>query len=106
MAELHTHQVHGISWMVHMFQKGMPMILGDQMGLGKTLQSIGFIAYLHHALSKRGPHLVIVPLSVLSNWLIEIERFCPSLRAVRFHGMTKALRSFVDVPVVVMDASM
>lgn len=29
-AELHTHQVAGISWMVHMFQHGIPMILGDQ----------------------------------------------------------------------------
>lgn len=27
-----------------------------------------------------------MPLSVLSNWISEIERFCPSLRAVRFHG--------------------
>ena len=33
-----------------------------------------------------GPHLVVVPLSVLSNWLAEIEKFCPSFRAVRFHG--------------------
>jgi len=32
IAELHEHQVQGISWMVHMFQKGMSMILGDQMG--------------------------------------------------------------------------
>jgi SWI/SNF-related matrix-associated actin-dependent regulator of chromatin subfamily A member 5 len=30
--------------------------------------------------------LVVVPLSVLSNWLAEIEKFCPSFRAVRFHG--------------------
>lgn len=27
------HQVQGISWMVHMFQNGMPMILGDQVRL-------------------------------------------------------------------------
>ena len=27
-----------------------------------------------------------MPLSVLSNWLAEIEKFCPSFRAVRFHG--------------------
>lgn len=72
--------------MVHMFQHGMPMVLGDQMGLGKTIQSIGFLAYLHHFLDTKGPHLVIVPLSVLSNWLTEIEKFCPTLRAVRFHG--------------------
>lgn len=72
--------------MVHMFQQGVPMILGDQMGLGKTIQSIGFLAYLHHTLHKKGPHLIVVPLSVLSNWISEIEKFCPSFRAVRFHG--------------------
>lgn len=85
-ADLHDHQVVGISWMVHMFKNGMPMILGDQMGLGKTLQTIGFLSYLHEKMNKKGPHLVVVPLSVLSNWLSEIERFCPSFRAVRFHG--------------------
>ncbi len=85
-AELHEHQFHGISWMVHMFQHGMPMILGDQMGLGKTIQTIGFLAYMQESMNIRGPHLVVVPLSVLSNWIAEIERFCPSFRAVRFHG--------------------
>lgn len=28
----------------------------------------------------------MVPLSVLSNWMAEFERFCPSMRCVRFHG--------------------
>ena len=69
------------------------MILGDQMGLGKTIQSIGFLAHLQSALGQGGPHLVVVPLSVLSNWLSEIERFCPSMRAVRFHGTYVLLRS-------------
>jgi SWI/SNF-related matrix-associated actin-dependent regulator of chromatin subfamily A member 5 len=85
-ATLHEHQYAGISWMVHMFKNGMPMILGDQMGLGKTIQTIGFMAYLHEKMKKKGPHLVVVPLSVLSNWLSEIEKFCPSFRTVRFHG--------------------
>ena len=52
-ATLHDHQVQGISWMVHMFRQGMPMILGDQMGLGKTLQSIGFLTHLKVAASRR-----------------------------------------------------
>jgi SWI/SNF-related matrix-associated actin-dependent regulator of chromatin subfamily A member 5 len=85
-AKLHEHQIQGISWMAHMFKHGMPMILGDQMGLGKTIQTIGFLAYLQWKLNQRGPHLVVVPLSVLSNWISEIEKFCPSFRAVRFHG--------------------
>ena len=86
VAELHDHQIQGISWMVHMFKNGMPMMLGDQMGLGKTIQTIGFLAYLQHFMNKRGPHLIVVPLSVLSNWMAEIERFCPTFRAIRFHG--------------------
>ena len=85
-AELHAHQLEGISWMTHMYSLGMPMILGDQMGLGKTVQTIGFIAALREFKEQGGPHLVVVPLSVLSNWMAEIERFCPSLRAIRFHG--------------------
>ena len=85
-AELHEHQLQGISWMVHMFQNGMSMILGDQMGLGKTIQSIGYICYLRFKLRQNGPFLVVMPLSVLSNWMAEFERFCPQLKAVRFHG--------------------
>lgn len=77
-----------------MFSNGMPMILGDQMGLGKTIQSIGLLAHLQSALGQGGPHLVVVPLSVLSNWLSEIERFCPSMRAVRFHGMNTQTSAF------------
>ncbi|CAM9280539.1 unnamed protein product [Chrysoparadoxa australica] len=86
LAPLHPHQEDGLSWLVYMYNNGMPAILGDQMGLGKTLQSISFLAYLRDELKVAGPHLIVAPLSVLSNWLSEIERFCPSLRAVRFHG--------------------
>ena len=39
------------------------------MGLGKTLQSISFIAYMVHVRRLPGPHLVVVPLSVLFNWM-------------------------------------
>ncbi|CAM9417402.1 unnamed protein product, partial [Choristocarpus tenellus] len=85
-ATLHDHQRDGLNWMAHMYKNGMPIILGDQMGLGKTLQSITFIAYLRDELKVRGPYLVVVPLSVLSNWISEMEKFCPSLRSVRFHG--------------------
>ena len=74
-AELHEHQVTGVSWMVQMFNNGMSMILGDQMGLGKTLQSFAFISYLRYAQRQTGPFLVVMPLSVLSNWMAEFERY-------------------------------
>ena len=52
----------------------------DEMGLGKTLQSISFIAYLVHVRKLRGPHLVVVPLSVMFNWVQEFRKWCPSLK--------------------------
>ena len=33
-----------------------------------------------------GPHLVVVPKSTLSNWMNEIARWAPTLKAIRFHG--------------------
>lgn len=56
------------------------------MGLGKTLQSISILAYHWEYLRIQGPHLVCVPKSTLSNWMNELKRWCPSLRAIRFHG--------------------
>ena len=56
------------------------------MGLGKTLQSISILAYYYEFLKIQGPHLVCVPKSTLSNWMNELKRWCPSLRAIKFHG--------------------
>ena len=39
-------------------------------GLGKTLQTITFLAYLKYVRNISGPHLVVVPLSVLPNWWV------------------------------------
>ena len=59
----------------------------DEMGLGKTLQSISMLAYMYEFQNVQGPHLIVVPKSTLSNWMNELKRWCPSLRAIRFHGM-------------------
>ena len=56
------------------------------MGLGKTLQSISVLVYLQEYQNISGPHLIVVPKSTLSNWMNEIERWAPTLKAVRFHG--------------------
>jgi hypothetical protein len=53
---------------------------------GKTLQSISILAYHWEYLRIQGPHLICVPKSTLSNWMNELNRWCPSLRAIKFHG--------------------
>lgn len=35
---------------------------------------------------KAKPHLIIVPASVLNNWMREFEKFCPTMVVVKYHG--------------------
>ena len=55
-------------------------------GLGKTVQTIALIAYLMERKDNRGPYLVIVPLSTLSNWVNEFRRWCPSATVIVYKG--------------------
>ncbi|KAF1794381.1 ISWI family [Phytophthora cactorum] len=71
---------------VNLAHQGINGILADEMGLGKTLQTISVLAYFYEFENISGPHIVLVPKSTLSNWLAEFQRWCPSLRAVKFHG--------------------
>lgn len=59
-------------------------------GLGKTLQTISLLGYLNEYRGITGPHLVLVPKSTLHNWLNEFRRWCPIIRAVKFHGNAEA----------------
>ncbi len=43
-------------------------------GLGKTLQTISLVAYLHEYRGITGPHIVITPKSTLGNWVNEFKR--------------------------------
>lgn len=64
-------------------------------GLGKTLQTISLLGYLHEYRGITGPHMVIVPKSTLGNWMNEFKRWCPMLRATKFIGNAEErVRSF------------
>ncbi len=54
--------------------------------MGKTLQTISLLGYLHEYRGIHGPHMVIVPKSTLHNWINEFRKWCPIIRAVKFHG--------------------
>ncbi|KAH9915232.1 SNF2 family N-terminal domain-containing protein [Fomitopsis serialis] len=59
------------------------------MGLGKTLQTIAFHAFLRERSSL--PFLVLCPLSVLNNWVEEFERFAPDIPVVMYHDSTQKM---------------
>ncbi|CAH2043122.1 unnamed protein product, partial [Thlaspi arvense] len=86
--KLKSYQLKGVKWLISLWQNGLNGILADQMGLGKTIQTIGFLSHLKGN-GLDGPYLVIAPLSTLSNWLNEITRFTPSINAIIYHGDKK-----------------
>lgn len=52
------------------------------MGLGKTIQSISFLAFLAEFKKIRGPNLIVAPLTTLRNWERELNTWLPSLKSV------------------------
>lgn len=60
-----------------------------QMGLGKTVQSIAFLAHLWEKFCPR-PHLVVVPLSTMRNWEREFALWAPQLNVVALSGSADA----------------
>ena len=54
------------------------------------------MAYNFEYLRQNGPHLICVPKSTLSNWMNELNRWCPSLRAFRFHGNKEERQNQAD----------
>lgn len=82
---LRPYQVEGFRWLSTLFSAQLGGILADDMGLGKTLQTIALIqAMLGQYPDART--LIVVPTSLVTNWLSEISRFAPTLRAVALVG--------------------
>lgn len=75
------------------------------MGLGKTLEAISLMAFLHQIqiekelgmntkihIDKRMKHIVLVPKSTLGNWVKEFKKFCPALKVFLFYAENKEER--------------
>lgn len=56
------------------------------MGLGKTIQTIALLCYLMEFKKNVGPFLIIVPLSTLSNWVLEFDKWAPSIKKLIYKG--------------------
>ncbi|TPX66244.1 hypothetical protein SpCBS45565_g04602 [Spizellomyces sp. 'palustris'] len=83
---LKDYQVKGLQWMVSLYNNRLNGILADEMGLGKTIQTISLITYLMEKKKQNGPFLVIVPLSTITNWDLEFERWAPTVNRIVFKG--------------------
>ena len=83
-ASLYPYQETGYRWLKYMLRESGGCILGDEMGLGKTMQVIATILQLKQSCNPRV--IVVAPISLLTNWMRECNKFAPSLCVHVHHG--------------------
>jgi superfamily II DNA or RNA helicase len=84
--QLRPYQERGLSWLSFLGQAGLGSILADDMGLGKSPQTLALLAHEHDEGTRSGPSLVVCPMSLVGNWQREAARFIPGLSVYVHHG--------------------
>jgi superfamily II DNA or RNA helicase len=101
--QLRGYQMDGLGWMHFLRQFGFGGCLADDMGVGKTPQ---VLALLEERRAEREagatipPSLVVVPKSLVFNWIQEAARFTPRLRVVDHTGTGRTTDLFQDADVI------
>ena len=89
-ANLREYQKIGYNWFKTIEYFGFGGILGDEMGLGKTIQTIAFL------LSNKGSKsLIIVPTSLVYNWVNEFEKFAPAVKVAAINGQKEEREDYL-----------
>ncbi|KAL1981699.1 hypothetical protein VTN96DRAFT_2313 [Rasamsonia emersonii] len=84
--KLREYQHYGLDWLAGLYTNRINGILADEMGLGKTIQTIALLAHLAVEHEVWGPHLVVVPTSVILNWEMEFKKWCPGFKIMTYYG--------------------
>ena len=101
--ELRPYQKDGLGWLKFLREFSFGGCLADDMGLGKTVQVLAMLlARKEEIKSNRRPSLVVVPRSLVFNWMAEAKRFAPGLTVLdHSHAQrTKAGEHLSDYDVV------
>jgi len=91
---LRRYQEEGLGWLNFLREFRFGGCLADDMGLGKTIQVLALLESRRTELLPEGqarkPSLVVVPKSLVFNWIEEASRFTPQLRVLDYSGLDRA----------------
>jgi len=89
---LRSYQLEAVAWLSFLYGSGFGACLADDMGLGKTVQVLAFFA----TILEQTPHcpslLVVVPPSLIHNWVAECHRFMPTVPVVQYVGSERSVQ--------------
>lgn len=89
LIELYQYQKIGLEWLSHRYLIRGGALLADDMGLGKTAQVIALIAKGFESGSTKSV-LIVVPNSLIANWLNEFKKFTTGLKPFIHWGSVRA----------------
>uniref|UniRef100_A0A8C3P2Y5 DNA excision repair protein ERCC-6-like n=1 Tax=Chrysemys picta bellii TaxID=8478 RepID=A0A8C3P2Y5_CHRPI len=91
--KLFEYQREGVAFLYSLYRDGRQGgILADDMGLGKTIQIIAFLSGMFDAELIEFV-LLVMPTTLVSNWIREFAKWTPGLRVKDFHGTSKTERN-------------
>ncbi|MFT5091781.1 MAG: hypothetical protein ACI93T_000595, partial [Porticoccaceae bacterium] len=89
--ELRGYQKEGLGWLQYLQAFGFGGCLADDMGLGKTIQLLALLQERKdQKMEPKYPSLIVVPKSLIFNWLEEGQRFTPELKMLEYVGIERA----------------
>lgn len=84
---LRDYQKTGYKWMKTLAHYGFGGVLADDMGLGKSIQSISYIlSELSEIRENKLPVLIVCPSSLTYNWSNEFMKFTPEVESIVIDG--------------------
>jgi hypothetical protein len=84
--QLRPYQERGLAWLSFLGRLGLGAVLADDMGLGKSPQTLALLQAERDAGAAAGPTLLVCPMSLVGNWQREAARFTPGLSVHVHHG--------------------
>jgi SNF2 family DNA or RNA helicase len=85
--ELRPYQKAGYNWLRFLNQYKFGGCLADDMGLGKTIQTLALLQSLKE--NEGGTSLLIMPTSLVYNWMLEAKKFTPKLKIHAYVGTNR-----------------
>ncbi len=99
--ELRNYQLEGYNWLRFLNELKLGGCLADDMGLGKTIQTLCLLQWMKE--QQGGCSLLVVPKSLIYNWQLEAQRFCPGLKILIYSGKKRkeTFEQFSDYDLII-----
>ena len=88
--KLRTYQREGLGWLDFLEAFGVGGCLADDMGLGKTVQILALLQRRRVGGKSEGPSMIVVPRSLVFNWMDEASRFAPRIPFRNYTGLDRS----------------